>query len=109
VVPPGGFGIGQAIPEYYTTPQAGWYATVLLLLAFSSEETGSYQYTPLPPNGNVDIRLTTACNTTSIIGAFVPGAPNYSLAISWTGKLPALTNVGVCVDGLCNFSGFLVH
>jgi len=157
VVPPGGFGIGQAIPEYYTTPQAGWYhfdATVLLLLAFSSEETGYYQYTPLPPNGNVDIRLTTACNTTSTpwacdctqqglaqagatylasgslrppanptIGAFVPGAPNYSLAISWTGKLPALTNVGVCVDnwtgqdlellclsnGLCNFSGFLVH
>ena len=155
--PPGGFGLGQAIPEYYTTPQAGWYhfdATVLLLLAFSTEKLEQYVYSPLPPNGNVDIRLTTACNTTiagacdcsqpglaqagatylasgslkapptnPYDGAFIPGAPNYSVSISWTGKLPALTNVGVCVDnwtgqelevlclsdGMCNFSGFLIH
>ena len=153
VIPPGGFGIGQAVPEYYTTPQSGWYhfdATVLLLLAFSSVERNGTT-TPLPPNQNVDIRLTTACNTTkpwacdcsqtglaqagalylasgslrppasTPNGAFVPGAPNYSLSIAWTGKLPALTNVGVCVDnwtfqnlellcgnGICNFSGFLL-
>ena len=57
-------------------------------------------------------------------GGFLPGAPNYSMTLTWTGYLTAKTLVGLCLDNWmlppyllelscfnpqnCNFSGFLV-
>jgi len=89
---------------YYTTPTAGIYhfdATVLILITTPTSE---------PPLQNVDIRLTTACNTTGYsftcncggAGTIAQGGSMY-LPVGSTQRAPPTSNGGF-VPGAPNYA-----
>jgi len=94
----------SSVPIYYTTPTAGIYhfdAMVLILITTPTSE---------PPNQNVDIRLTTACNTTGYLytcncggaGTIAQGGSMY-LPVGSTRAAPP-TSLGGFVPGAPNYA-----